>query len=82
VFLLVQWPFASFQMTPASRNWFFLGDRYWSYWFHPDAAWRYSFEGGPGDGLTARGVVIAALLAMVSARAGLGAGSWMRRVRR
>jgi len=82
VFLLVQWPFASFQMTPASRNWFFLGDRYWSYWFHPDTAWRYSFEGGPGDGLTARGVAIAALLATVSAWAGLGAGSWMRRVRR
>ena len=82
VFLLVQWPFASFQMTPASRNWFFLGDRYWSYWFHPDSSWRYNFQGGPADHLRARGIGIAVLLAIVSARAGLAAGSWMRRVRR
>ena len=82
VFLLVQWPFASFQMTPASRNWFFLGDRYWSYWFHPDYPWRYNFQGGPADHLTVRGIGIAALLAIASARAGLAAGSWMRRVRR
>jgi hypothetical protein len=79
VFLLVQWPFASFQMTPASRNWFFVGDRYWSYWFHPDYSWRYGFQGA---GLTARGLSIAALLSIASARAGLAAGSWMRRVRR
>ncbi|HYK41236.1 MAG TPA: hypothetical protein VE007_02530 [Thermoanaerobaculia bacterium] len=82
VFLLVQWPFASFQMTPSSRNWFFLGDRYWSYWFHPDYPWRYGFQVRPGDRLTLRGMAIAAGLAIVSARAGLGAGSWMRRVRR
>ncbi|HEY6147217.1 MAG TPA: hypothetical protein VIZ69_05945 [Thermoanaerobaculia bacterium] len=82
VFLLVQWPFASFQMMPASRNWFFLGDRYWSYWFHPDYPWRYGFQGGPGDALNGRGLAIAALLSIVSARAGLAAGSWMRRVRR
>ncbi|MDQ6892505.1 MAG: hypothetical protein M3167_07475 [Acidobacteriota bacterium] len=82
VFLLVQWPFASFQMAPASRNWFFAGDRYWSYWFHPDSPWRYGFQGGPHDGMTAQGLAIAALLSSASVRIGLAAGSWMSRVRR
>jgi hypothetical protein len=82
VFLLVQFPFGSFQMTPASRNWFFLGDRYWSYWFQPESSWRYAFGDARFDRLTVKGLLIAGALAVVSSRAGLYAGAWMRRVRR
>lgn len=81
IFLAVQWPFASFQETSASRNWFFVGDRYWSYWFHPDTSWRYGFDGGV-DRLSARGLLLAAALAILSARLGLVAGNGMAKVRR
>ncbi|MFN2632304.1 MAG: hypothetical protein ABR610_02705 [Thermoanaerobaculia bacterium] len=82
VFLAVQWPFASFQMTPASRNWFFGGDRTWSYWFHPETPWRYGFMPGPLDRWSGVGIFAAAVLAIVSSWAGLLAGGWMRRVQR
>jgi hypothetical protein len=81
VFLAVQWPFASFQMTPPSRNWFFVGDRYWSYWFHPDMAWRYGFSETPGR-IGVVGLLTAALFAVLSARAGLAVGRGLARVRR
>ena len=81
VFLLVQWPFASFQMTPLSRNWFFVGDRYWSYWFHPGSAGRYTFSVQP-ERLGAAGLFVAAALAVASTRAGLGLGRALSRVRR
>ncbi len=81
VFLAVQWPFALFQMTPASRNWFFLGDRYWSYWFHPDVPWRFGFAPVPGP-LTAMSLLLAVVLAIASARAGLAIGRRLARVRR
>ncbi|MCA1580667.1 MAG: hypothetical protein LC796_04600 [Acidobacteria bacterium] len=82
VLLAVQWPFGSFQMTPASRNWFFLGDRYWSYYFHPAAAWRYGFAEGPAGRPSAAGFMAAAALSVLSARVGLLAGDRLSRVRR
>ncbi len=82
VFLAVQWPFGSFQMTAASRSWFFLGDRYWSYYFHPDAAWRYRFAEGAVNRPSAIGFSIAAALSIFSARIGLVAGDRLSRVRR
>jgi hypothetical protein len=81
VLLAAQWPFASFQMTPASRNWFFVGDRYWSYWFHPDTSWRYGFDEGVAR-LSAGRLLLAAGLSVLSARLGLAAGTGMARVRR
>jgi hypothetical protein len=81
VFLLVQWPFASFQMTPLSRNWFFVGDRYWSYWFHPESPGRYVFSVQP-ERLGAARLFVAAVLAIASARAGLALGRALSRVRR
>ncbi len=82
VFLAVQWPFGWFQMTPAARNWFFLGDRYWSYYFHPGAPWRYGFIGDPAGMATVPGFLVAAALSVVSARLGLLAGDRLARVRR
>jgi len=76
-FAAVQWPFALFQMTPAARNWFFVGDRYWSYSFHLDASWRYGFE---RKTLSAASLGIAAAFAVVSARLGLAAGARLARV--
>ncbi len=82
VFLAVQWPFGSFQMTPSARNGFFLGDLYWSYYFHPDAAWRYEFAEGAANHASAAGLSIAAALSVLSAGVGLLAGERLSRVRR
>jgi len=79
VFLAVQWPFAMFQMTPAARNWFFVGDRYWSYYFHLDSPWRYGFD-SQSMRLTLPGALAAVGLAALSSRVGLAAGSRLARV--
>jgi len=79
VLLAVQWPFAEFQMTPASRNWFFGGDRYWSYSFHPNASWRYGFD-PKTPALTSVSVLLAAAIATLSSRLGLAAGRRLSRV--
>jgi hypothetical protein len=73
VLLAVQWPFAIFQMSKASRNWFFTGDRYWSYYFHPDASWRYELD-PKADLLTPATALLAVAIAVVSSGLGLAAG--------
>jgi hypothetical protein len=81
VLLAVQWPFAIFQMTPASRNWFFGGDRFWSYSFQPDAKWRYGFD-PVAMRLDAAGAALATGLASLSSWLGLVRGNWLARVLR
>lgn len=78
-FIAVQWPFASFQMTPAARNWFFGGDRYWSYYFHPDAPWRYGFDPAALR-LTPLAALVSIALAALSSGLGLLAGARLARV--
>ncbi|HEX7050050.1 MAG TPA: hypothetical protein VF188_07625 [Longimicrobiales bacterium] len=82
-FLVVQWPFAEFLLSPASRNRFFATDNFF-YGLPPDA---YTVRGEfyPSDRTPAalrNGLLIALGLAAVSARAGLWWGDWMARVRR
>jgi hypothetical protein len=81
--LLVQWPFASFLMTPSARNgiWgmtnFGYSDRPSDYhlaWeFHAYEKTRMEFWIGMG---------IALLVTIIACRVGLLWGDWMRRVRR
>ena len=74
---VVQWPFASFLLTEPGRNFFFAADQ-----FGFDVApgvFQYEFWGRP---MTAGAAVWTALIAAVSAPAGLWWGSWMARVRR
>jgi hypothetical protein len=78
----VQWPFASFLMTPAANNRFF-GAGYLDYgtpsWSH--AAQRTFFN--PEHGLVLwNGLAFAMLYAAVSTWLGLGLGKWMRKVQR
>jgi len=82
-FMAVQWPFASFLMTPLARNWFFgtgymdfstpVGSYYASYEF---------FHHEPTPMLFLRGMVIAALLTCLMTWIGLRAGRAMQKVRR
>jgi hypothetical protein len=81
LFFATQWLFAELLLTPASRNWFFAGDRQWSYGDGP-GDYRYEFWYLDRDPVTPAGLGIALLLATVATRVGLWWGSWMSRVRR
>jgi hypothetical protein len=76
-----QWPFANFLMSDASRNWFFNTDNI-PYMMPPD--WLRSLRQFESESTmeTVRAFGVAVILAMLSARAGLGWGSWLRSVRR
>lgn len=85
--LLVQWFFGMFLISPHARNWFFGADQ-WPYFVQP-GSWQYRFWRIPKDSagnfslpLFARGLGIAALIAMLSARIGLWWGNGMSRVMR
>jgi len=76
-----QWPFANFLVSDASRNWFFNTDNI-PYMMPPD--WlrpmrRFAIE---PTSQTVRAFGVALVLAVLSARAGLGWGRWLRSVRR
>jgi len=78
-----QWPFASFLMTPAARNWFF-GSHYLPYQFQlPDPGFPYRFQAL--DKSRAEfwiGMAVALCLAIPSARIGTALGARFARLRR
>ena len=85
--LAVSWPLSAFLLSPAARNPVFLADQ-WDFSIRP-GAWQYEYwenlRGGrahPSPLMFTRVLLLAALIAAVSARVGLGLGSWMRRVQR
>ena len=82
VFAAVQWPFASFLMSPAARNWFF-GAKYFEYFALPNSLYRrYLFlPTEPGTAFW-KEVAWSVATAILTARIGLLTGDWMRRIRR
>jgi len=80
VFFVTQWFFTEFLLSPHSHN-FLFGVDHWDYSSRP-GPWRYRFWRAETDPVTPRALVIAALLAVLSARLGLGWGNWMARLRR
>jgi hypothetical protein len=82
-FLAVQWPFASFLMTPAARGRLFNPENY-VYWMSPTyESYQNRFDPAPaGSWPFAVHLVLAFALATVMSFAGLSRGNWMRRVRR
>jgi hypothetical protein len=80
-FFVVHWYFAEFQLSPLARNWFFAGDRFWSYFSLP-GAFHYQFWMTRENPMTPGAFILALLLATFSARLGLGCGGWMSRVKR
>ena len=82
-FLAAEWPFASFLMTPAARNWFF-GMAYFAY-FDPAGLSYDPYQFQLAD--KTRGafwlmIGIALVVSFVTARIGFAWGEWMRRLRR
>ena len=82
-FFAVQWPFATFLMSPASRNWIF-GSAYFAY-FDPAGllfdAYKFKIvEKTPtAFALT---LLLSLAVSILSVRLGMGWGKWMRRLRR
>ena len=83
LFMAVQWSFASFLMSPASRNWLF-GTTYFDFNLHPQSYYvRHQFvplEKTPAQFWKEMAASLAA--ATVTIRLGLAWGNWMRRIRR
>jgi hypothetical protein len=79
-FVVTQWFFADFLLSPHARNFFFGVDQ-WDYSSRV-GAWRYKFWRIDADPATPRGFAWAALIAVLSARVGLWCGTWMARIKR
>jgi len=80
VFFVTQWFFAEFLLTPYARNFLFGVDQ-WDYSSRV-GPWRYRFWRIDTNPVTPRSLLLAALVAVVSARVGLWWGNWMARLRR
>jgi hypothetical protein len=83
IFLAAQWLFSVFLISHGADDWFFAGNRFWSYGARL-SDWRWTFwntEGGPGgDAITIRAMGVSYVLAVVSALLGMLWGGWMRKV--
>jgi hypothetical protein len=83
VFLAVQWPFAQFLLSPGADHWFFAGGgKQWPFFLRIVPGAETAFWPAPGAEFDLAGAGIAAGLAVLAARAGLGLGAWMKRVQR
>jgi hypothetical protein len=83
LFLAVQWPFATFLMTPAARNPFFNAENF-VYWMSPSGVtWMRTWVPPlPNASPLAAQLGVAFLLGSVSSYLGLWFGEWMSKVRR
>jgi hypothetical protein len=86
VFVPVQWFFSEFMISPRADNWFFAGNRIWSYgssvgeW--TTRFWRVNPASADANLLTIRALVVALALGAAASWLGLLLGGWMRKVRR
>ncbi len=82
VFLAVEWPFASFLMSPASSNWFF-GTGYLYFALPPKSFLaRHVFypSGTPLE--FSLGILAAILVGTLTFRWGMSRGEWLRKIKR
>jgi len=81
-FLAVQWPFANFLMTPASRNWIF-GRAYFPY-FDPAFSLYdpYKFRAAEKPAVFVLTMIAALVVGILTTRLGVAWGNWLRRVQR
>jgi hypothetical protein len=83
LFIAVQWPFASFLMTPAARNATFNADNF-VYWMSPTGVeWNHNWVPEDPSALPLGAQLgFALVLGAVSSYLGLWFGAWMTKVRR
>jgi len=81
--IAVQWPFANFLLSPASRNWVF-GTTYFDYNLHPRSFYvqhRFVTLEKTAAGFWTE-MTIAVMAAILTTRLGMSWGNWMQRIRR
>ena len=85
LFLVTQWFFSAFLLSPAAQNWFFAADRHWGYREMP-GDWQGKFWNSLNPQrhppVTVGSLVVALALALGASRVGLWLGNWMAKVRR
>ena len=81
LFFVIHWYFAELQLSPASHNWFFAGDRIWDYSTTP-GHWQYEFWKPKEDPMTAKALGVSLLWAIGSSGLGLLRGRWLAKVQR
>ena len=83
LFFAVQWPFATFLMSPGARNAFF-GAMYFDYNTPPRSYYLRNLflPHATGVGAFITGGAISVVVAIFGTWLGLGWGNWMRRIRR
>lgn len=82
VLLAVEWPFASFLMTPAARNAFF-GAGYVGYSMPPTSMLvRNVFYPQQPELAFWKGIALAVIFALLSMRLGISRGNWIRNIQR
>jgi hypothetical protein len=83
LYIAVQWPFASFLMTPAARNALFNADNF-VYWMSPSGVtWNHTWApADPSSAPLAAHLGFALGLGAISSYLGLWFGTWMTKVRR
>jgi hypothetical protein len=81
--MAVQWSFANFLMSPASRNWFFSTTNY-PYFVPSDSKWVRNIYVSTENSSTqfAARMAIALIVAVLMTRLGTKWGDWMSRIRR
>ncbi len=80
-FTAVQWPFASFLLSPAADGWFFAGGgRHWPFFMPLTAEMRTGFW--PGEPFDLKNAALALALSCASARLGLWLGAWIRTLKK
>lgn len=80
-FLMAQYAFSGFLISPEADNWFFAGNQWLPYFVRP-GDWRFRFWDPEKDPLTIVGLGVALALAIFKARIALAVGSWMSKVQR
>jgi hypothetical protein len=86
IFMAVQWFFAEFLLSPLANNWFFAGNRFWSYGSRPgdwhNHFWHVDPSQPDASVLTVFKLVFSWAIATASSWIGLSLGGWMRKVQR
>ena len=81
LFLLAQWNFSTFLISPAAKGWLFNGAGFFTFSDTPSEFWH-RFWGMQQDALSWRGGLVAWVFAILSSGVGILLGNWMTRVRR
>jgi hypothetical protein len=79
--IAVQWPFAKFLLSPASRNAFFAGNAMWGYNANL-GDWCARFWNQANDPFTLKAALLAIVFGCLVSRIALWFGNWLSAVKR